>query len=442
MNDQQSLKNAAPDASDSTFAGTQTVLGHAMEKLTVADEFRAHMAAPKIALSVSIPVRMDDGRLEVFKGYRVQFNDALGPGKGGIRFHPSVDLDQVTSLAFWMTIKCAALGLPFGGAKGGVTVDAKSLSRMELERLSRGYMRAIADIIGPDRDVPAPDMYTNSTIMGWMADEYAQIQRCQVPAVITGKPRHLQGSEGRKAATGRGALDVLRRWAERREIDPGHTRIAVQGFGNAGYHFARLARNAGFRIVAVSDSQGGIYSPDGLDPDEIMRHKASEQRLHAALYCLHSVSEETRYEHISNEDLLALDVDVLALAATGGVIHEENVGSIRARHIIELANGPITPEADQRLSEDGVHVVPDVLANGGGVTVSYFEWIQNRSGWYWSESEVNEQLGKFMESGADACFNTAQSHHVPLRTAVYMRAIDELATAIEEHGTQEYFNKQ
>ncbi len=259
------------------FEDAQSRLTEVMKYIRLSDDVISRMKFPKRTLIVSIPVRMDDGRLRVFKGYRVQFDDTRGPTKGGIRYHPSVNLDEVTSLSFWMTIKCAVVGLPFGGAKGGIEVDPKELSLLELERLSRGYIRAIADIIGPKRDIPAPDVYTNATIMGWMADEYNQIMREQLPAVITGKPIHLNGSLGREAATGRGALFVLLQWAKFKNLIPEQTTIAVQGFGNAGFHFAKLATQAGFKIIALSDSKGGIISNDSLDPQLIMNHKQTEK---------------------------------------------------------------------------------------------------------------------------------------------------------------------
>ena len=311
-------------------AETPSFLDEVFDQLHVSDDVRTRLAQPRLALTVNIPVRMDDGTLQVFKGYRVQYDDTRGPTKGGIRFHPRVTLEEVTALGFWMTIKCAVAGLPFGGAKGGVAVDPKPLSRLELERLSRGYLRAIADIIGPERDIPAPDVYTNATIMGWMADEYYQIRRQQTPGVITGKPVHLGGSLGRTSATGRGALYVLQQWAQRRRLEPGDTRIAVQGFGNAGFHFARLAHEAGFRIVALADSGGAIYAEDGLDPALIMRHKLNRRELKAMLYCDASVCEEAEHEEISNAQLLELDVEVLALAALEDQITADNAGRVRA----------------------------------------------------------------------------------------------------------------
>ncbi|HED18406.1 MAG TPA: Glu/Leu/Phe/Val dehydrogenase [Gammaproteobacteria bacterium] len=423
------------------FSDAQTRLTDVFKHIELSDDIRERLAHPKLALTVSIPVRMDDGCLRVFTGYRVQFDDTCGPTKGGVRFHPAVSLDEVTSLSFWMTIKCAVAGLPFGGAKGGVIVNPKELSRLELERLSRGYVRAIADIIGPKRDIPAPDMYTNATIMGWMADEYYQLMREQLPGVITGKPINLGGSLGREAATGQGALFVLQQWLERRGLEPGRTRIAVQGFGNAGYQFARLAHEAGFRIVAVSDSKGGIYSDDGLDPNLIMAHKRSRHELKAMLYCDASVCEEAEHTTLTNETLLELDVDVLVLAALENQITVENAARVKARHVLEIANGPVDSRADTILDEHAIAVIPDVLANAGGVTVSYFEWVQNRAGFYWELGEVNDRLKKIMEREAGYIFDLAEKKDLSLRTAAYLHGVERIAGAISEQGTREYFQQ-
>lgn len=421
------------------FTDAHSHLAGAFQRLDVPDDIRARLARPKLALEVNIPVRLDDGRLQVFNGYRVQFDDTRGPTKGGVRFHPQVTLEEMTALSFWMTIKCAVAGLPFGGAKGGVVVDPKTLSRLELERLSRGYLRAIADIIGPGRDIPAPDVYTNATIMGWMADEYYQIRREQTPGVITGKPVHLGGSLGREAATGQGALYVLQQWAERTGLAPDRTRIAVQGFGNAGYQFARLAHEAGYRIVALSDSGGGIHSERGLDPALIMAHKRSRRELKAMLYCDASVCEEAEHEQISNEALLELEVDVLALAALENQITAGNAERIRAAQVLEIANGPVDSAGDAILAQRGIPVLPDVLVNAGGVTVSYFEWVQNRTGLYWEEAEVNARLKKIMDREANGIFALAEREGMGLRGAAYLQGVGRIVGAIRERGTREYF---
>ncbi|MEJ2333290.1 MAG: Glu/Leu/Phe/Val dehydrogenase [Desulfobulbaceae bacterium] len=285
----------------SIFEDAQTRLNEVFFHVELTDEVREKLQHPKLSVSVSIPIRMDDGSLKVFTGYRVHFDDTRGPTKGGIRFHPGVSLDEMRSLSFWMTMKCAIMDLPFGGAKGGIIVNPKNLSNLELERLSRGYIREIADFIGPKRDIPAPDVYTNATIMGWMADEFSKIKREQLPGVITGKPVYLNGSKGRVTATGRGALYVLQQWAKRNTIDPSKTTLAVLGFGNAGYHFASLAHRAGFTIVAIADSRGAIYSKEGLDPEKVMAHKQEHQDIRTMIYCDGSVCDMEAYQKITTE---------------------------------------------------------------------------------------------------------------------------------------------
>jgi len=403
------------------FEDAQTRLNDVLKHIELSDDILERLQYPKLALTVSIPLRMDNGSLRVFTGYRVQFDDTRGPTKGGIRYHPAVNMDEVTSLSFWMTIMCAVVSLPFGGAKGGIAVNPKELSLLELERLSRGYIRAIADVIGPKRDIPAPE---------------------QIPAVITGKPVHLNGSLGRESATGQGALYVFQQWAELNGLEPGKTRIAVQGFGNAGYHFSRLAHQAGYQIVALSDSKGGIYSDDGLQPELVMEHKQTRRELRAMLYCDSSVCEEANYKTISNEELLQLDVDVLVLAALENQITEDNAAQIRANHILEIANGPINSVADNVLHERDIAVLPDVLVNAGGVTVSYFEWVQNRSGFYWDEDEINQRLKTIMDREAKTIFDLAKQKQISLRTAAYLHGVERISGAMTEHGTHEYFQQK
>ncbi len=407
--------------------------------IDVDEEVIERLSVPRRSIIASIPVRMDNGELKIFTGYRVQYDDTRGPTKGGIRFHPRVNLDEVTSLSFWMTVKCAVAGLPFGGAKGGVMVNPKDLSKLEIERLSRGYIRAFADVLGESRDIPAPDVYTNSTIMGWMADEYAIISRRQVPAVITGKPVHLGGSEGREAATGQGALFTLNEYVRRTGGDPSNMTIAVQGFGNVGYNFARLAQRQGYRVLAVSDSKGGIKSANSLNIEDVYRYKQAESEL-ASVYCDGSVCNLLDYEVISNEELLELDVDVLVLAALENQITQLNAREIKAKTILEIANGPVTPQADEVLEENGVKIIPDVLANSGGVVVSYFEWVQNRSGLYWDEKEVNHKLHKVMSKEANIIYDLALKHGCSLRTAAYIHGVERLAGAIGERGDKRYFS--
>ncbi|UTW07215.1 Glu/Leu/Phe/Val family dehydrogenase [Pseudomonas benzenivorans] len=422
--------------------GTPAFLERIFDRLQVADDVRQRLASAKLTAQVSIPVRMDDGALKVFQGWRVQYDDTRGPTKGGVRFHPQVSREEVTHLSFWMTIKCAVVDLPFGGAKGGVCVDPKGLSRLELERLSRGYIRAIHDLIGPDRDIPAPDVNTNATVMGWMSDEYAQIERRQVPAVITGKPLGLGGSAGRVAATGRGALQVLQLWTQRQDKSPEQLRVAVQGFGNAGYHFARLAHEAGYRIVALSDSKGAIHDEDGLNPEPIWKHKHATRELKGMVYCDESVCEERDAERIEQQALLELDVDVLVLAALEDAIDEDNAGRIKAPLILEIANGPVTAEADQLLEDAGVVVLPDVLVNAGGVIASHLEWVQNRIGDYWPQETVEQRLDDRIGKAAEACFERAEQEQVSLRTAAYLQGVGRIAAAMSQQGTRTYFNER
>lgn len=424
---------------NSIFEDAQARLTEVFSHVELTDDVREKLQHPKLSVSVSIPIRMDDGSLKVFTGYRVHFDDTRGPTKGGIRYHPDVSLDEVTSLSFWMTMKCAIMDLPFGGAKGGIIVNPKNLSHLELERLSRGYIREIADFIGPKRDIPAPDVYTNATIMGWMADEFSKIKREQLPGVITGKPVHLNGSKGRLAATGRGALYVLQQWAKRNNIDPYKTTLAVQGFGNAGYHFARLAHGAGFTIVAIADSRGAIYGKEGLDPEKVMAYKQEHQDIRTMMYCDGSVCDMELCQKITVDELLELDVDILVLAALGNQVNKDNAGTIRARQILEIANGPVTSAADVILEEKGITVLPDVLVNGGGVTVSYFEWVQNRAGLYWEEQEVNDRLKKKVIRQANAIFDLVDEKKISLRTAAYLLGVKRIAGAIAEKGTREYF---
>lgn len=410
------------------------------ERLDVSDDARQRLAQPQRLIETAIPVRMDDGSLRVFQGWRVQYDTTRGPGKGGIRFHPNVDADEVTALSFWMAIKCAVVNLPYGGAKGGVKVDPKKLSRMELERLSRGYMRAMYDVLGPDMDIPAPDVNTNPTIMGWMADEYSNIARGQLPGVITGKPLGLGGSEGRVAATGDGALQVLKIWAERNDRDPSAMTVAVQGFGNAGYYFACAAQKLGFKVIAVSDSKGAVYSRKGLDVHAIWEHKNRTKELKGIVYADKSVEEEKNVGHLENDELLTLDVDILALAALENQVTEKNAKDIRAGLLLEIANGPVTSKADAILADRGIPVLPDVLVNTGGVIVSYFEWIQNRTGDYWTAKKVAERMQERISEQSELCFKLAEDEDISFRNAAYMQGIRRITQAMDDRGNQGYFN--
>ena len=407
----------------------------------VSAEIIGALSAPRSIHIASLPVRMDDGRTIHFEGYRCRYNDALGPTKGGIRYHPKVDQAEIQALALWMTLKCAVVGIPFGGGKGGIVVDPKGLSRLELERLSRAYVRAMADVIGPDRDIPAPDVYTDERIMGWMADEYQTIHRKSTPAVITGKPVALGGSLGRSEATGRGAFLVLREFAKRRDLSPADTRVAVQGFGNAGSTVALLLDEAGYRVVAVSDERGGVFSARGLDVQALYDQKQSTCGV-GRVYCKGSVcdcSAAGELDRISNAELLELDVDVLVPAALEGVIGRENVDRIRAPLVLEVANGPVCGDVDSRLEERGVEVLPDILTNAGGVVVSYFEWIQNRQGYPWSLPEVRDRLEGVLQRAFEEIWSIFEDEAGSLRRAAYIVALRRLEAAISAQGTREYF---
>lgn len=411
-------------------------LEKALQYVTIHEDAVERLKTPKASLTVSIPVRMDDGSLRVFQGYRVRYDDSRGPTKGGIRFHPNVTLDEVQSLAFWMTFKCAALNIPFGGAKGGITLNPKELSKFELERLSRGYIDLIADFIGPDIDIPAPDVYTNPRIMGWMMDQYSTIRRQITPAVVTGKPITMGGSLGRETATAMGAFFTIQTIMPKYDRRPQDTTVAVQGFGNAGSVIAELLFSAGYKVVAVSDSQGGVYSPQGLDIPSIRRFKESTRGI-KAVYCKGSVCSGIDHEMLSNADLLELDVDILVPAALENQITAENAERIKAPYIFEVANGPITSAADHVLESKGIQVFPDILVNAGGVTVSYFEWVQNRSGYYWSLEEVNQRLQEKMTRETELIWATAHELSCSMRTAAYVHALKRLAEAIEAKGTQD-----
>ncbi|MDS2172389.1 Glu/Leu/Phe/Val dehydrogenase [Nesterenkonia sp. CL21] len=396
---------------------------------------------PKSSAQMAIPVRMDDGSLRVFEGYRVRYDDTRGPTKGGVRFHHDVDLNEVKALAFWMTMKCAVVDLPFGGGKGGVTCDPKDLSRLELERLSRGFVQALYDVLGPETDIPAPDVYTNPTVMGWMTDEYSSIERRHSPGTFTGKPVELGGSLGREDATGRGAYYCIKELERIEGWNPADTTVAVQGFGNAGQHIAGLLHDDDYRVVAVSDSRGGIYRPEGFDVPSLVQTK-NDTRALRAVYCEGTVCELVEAEMITNGELLELDVDLLIPAALDGVITADNAGRVQATTIVEVANGPITSDADRTLAERGVTIVPDILANAGGVTVSYFEWVQNRSGLSWTLDEVHDRLAEVMRREFGAVHDLATELGVDLRRAAYAHALTRLGAAIASKGTQTWFRDE
>ncbi|MEW4453236.1 Glu/Leu/Phe/Val dehydrogenase [Bremerella sp. JC817] len=421
------------------FEGAIARLDKAFQFAEIDAEALERLKHPKQILQVSIPLRMDDGSLRVFSGYRVRHDDTRGPTKGGLRYSPSVDIAEVKALAFWMTFKCAVMNIPYGGAKGGICVNAKELSRMELERLSRGFIEQVADFIGPDTDIPAPDMYTNAMIMGWMMDEYSKIHRRRTPGVITGKPIPLGGSQGRDDATGRGAYYCIQELAKKRDWVPKQTRVAVQGFGNAGQSIARLLHADGYQVVAVSDSRGGIYKPGGFDIPSLIQIKNESRRLQA-VYCTGSVCEAVEAKTITNEQLLELDVDLLIPAALENVITAENAQRITAPVIVEVANGPTTGEADEILNENEKLVIPDILANAGGVTVSYFEWVQNQQGFYWSLEEVQQRLHAMMRQEFNHIYDWMVEKKIDMRTAAYAVALSRIGEAIESLGTVQYFS--
>ena len=437
------MRQAAASKSPGVFEDALLRLDVAAGHADIDPEAVERLKHPRLVVQASIPVRMDDGRLRVFSGYRVRHDNSRGPAKGGIRFHPDVSEDEVKALALWMTFKCAVVGLPFGGAKGGVIVAPKELSRLELERLSRGYVRAFARFIGPETDVPAPDVYTNSMIMGWMMDEYSHLQGERTPAVITGKPVSIGGSLGRDDATGRGAYLCIKELEQRRSWRPEEIRVAIQGFGNAGQHVARLLHADGYRVVAISDSQGGVMDPAGLDVPALASAK-NEGRGAKDVYCLCSVHQcdLPRGTPISNAELLALDVDILIPAALENQITAENVAEVRAPVIVEVANGPVTSVADRDLDARGVLVVPDILANAGGVTVSYFEWLQGKSGDSWSLTEVHDRLRQTMCTEFAAVHDRMEDLDVSMRTAAYAHALGRLGAAIESQGTYHYFGRE
>jgi len=389
----------------------------AAQLLQLDADLYAVMRVPNRELKVYIPTRMDSGRIQVFEGFRVQHNFARGPAKGGIRYAPDVSLDEVRALAAWMTWKCAVVNVPFGGAKGGIICDPNLMSQGELERMTRRYAAELLDFIGPEKDVPAPDMNTNEQTMAWIMDTYSMHARHTVNAVVTGKPIDLGGSRGRREATGRGILIVVQEACKRFKMEPGNTRVVVQGSGNVGGIGAQLLHEAGFKVVAISDVHGGIHNANGLDIPAAMKHLRNTK----------SFEGFPGAEYVSNAELLELDCDVLVPAATENQITSQNADRLKCKILAEGANGPTTAAADEMLYQKGIFVIPDILANAGGVTVSYFEWVQDRMGYFWREDVVNERLeDKMVASFNDLC-RYADAHSVDTRTAAYMLAIDRVA---------------
>ncbi len=397
----------------------------AADILELGEEYRKQLEIPMRVMTVAIPVRVDDGRIEVFVGHRVQHNDARGPFKGGIRYHPQVTLDEVKALAMWMTWKTAVVDIPFGGAKGGVQCDPKKMSDNEIERLTRRYAYMVSKILGPYTDVPAPDVYTEAKHMTWFYDTYSQVVGHSEPAVITGKPVIVWGSPGRNEATGRGTVITAVEAAKKLGIDVRGATVAIQGYGNAGSHAARIiAEEHGAKIIAVSDSKGGIYNSDGLNPFKVLEHKKRTG----------SVVGFDGSRSISNDELLELDVDILIPAALEEVITRENADRIRAKIIVEAANGPTTPEADEKLYEKGIVVVPDILANAGGVTVSYFEWVQGVTRMRWTLDEVRSRLKEKMIDAFEDVYGISKEKKINMRKAAMVLAVQRVVDAIKARG--------
>ncbi len=391
----------------------------------VSEDIIEYMRYPRREFAVNFPVRRDNGMVEVFTGYRVHHNTVLGPSKGGIRYSPHVTLDEVRALAMWMTWKCALVNLPYGGAKGGVVVNPQELSQGELERLTRRYASELIPLINPQMDIPAPDMGTNSQVMAWIMDTYSMTMGYSVPAVVTGKPIPIGGSEGRTEATGRGVIIcMMEALKQHGEVDADKISVAIQGFGNVGSNAARYAQEMGFKVVAVSDITGGIYNPNGLDIPAVIEHARATG----------SVQNFPEAENITNSELLTVECDVLIPAAMENQITAANAHEVRARYVIEGANGPTTPEADDILNDHGVFLVPDVLANAGGVIVSYFEWVQDLQSFFWDQDEVYRQLRRIMVKAYDFTLATAEKYKLDMRTAAQVGAIERVAAAIKMRG--------
>jgi glutamate dehydrogenase (NAD(P)+) len=417
-------KDRALLAEENPFEAMMSRFDYAAQRLSLDPGLYKVLRSPEKQIIVSVPVVRDNGEVDVYTGYRVLYNTSRGPAKGGIRFDTAVTLDEVKALAAWMTWKCAVVNIPFGGSKGAVSCDPFQLSNGELERVTRRYTSAIIETLGPDSDVPAPDVNTNERVMAWIMDTYSMHKRHTVTAVVTGKPVEMGGSLGRREATGRGCTLVTREALKRLHMPIEGTRVAVQGFGNVGSVAAQLMENLGMRIVAVSDKSGGIYHPDGLKIRDVLQHTRQRRFL----------SDYKEAEHITNDDLITLDCDVLVPAAMENVITSHNAGAIKARIICEGANGPTTANADKILEQNGIFVIPDILANAGGVTVSYFEWVQDRGGYFWDEDTVNQRLERIMVDSFDQVAGMAGRHGINLRIGAYMLAIERVAAVHRLRG--------
>ena len=418
------LSVAPTEQRDSALAVAHRQYDRAADKLQLSPVVREVLRAPKREVTVNFPVQMDDGSIRVFTGYRVWHNVTRGPAKGGIRYHPDTRLDEVRALAMWMCWKCACVKLPYGGAKGAITCDPKTMSQRELERMTRRYTTELAELIGPDSDVPAPDVNTNAQTMAWIMDTYSMHRGYSVPGVVTGKPLSIGGSEGRSEATGRGTVYALQEAAKVVGLDLDGARVAVQGFGNVGRHAARFIQELGARVVAVSDSRGGVFNGDGLDLTTVTRHKEETG----------SVVGAPRTQAIANAELLEVDCDVLIPAALESQITGRNAANVKARVIAEGANGPTTPEADDILRSKGVFLIPDILCNAGGVTVSYFEWVQDREEFFWTIEEINARLRRVIVRSFEDVHRMSLEHDVDMRLAAYMLAVSRVAEATLTRG--------
>jgi len=416
-------KESKEKESTNLFTSTQIVIHEALTKLGFSEEMYELLKEPLRMLTVRMPVKMDDGSVKVFTGYRAQHNDAVGPTKGGVRFHPEVNEEEVKALSMWMSLKCGIADLPYGGGKGGIICDPRTMSMGELERLSRAYVRAISQIVGPTKDIPAPDVFTNSQIMAWMMDEYSRLRENDAPGFITGKPLVLGGSQGREKATAQGVTICIEEAAKKRGFSIKGAKVIVQGFGNAGSFLAKFMHDAGANVVGISDAYGGLYDPNGLDIDYLLDRRDS-------FGTVTTLFENT----ITNKELLECECDILVPAAISNQITEDNAHNIKASIVVEAANGPTTLEATRILTERGILLVPDVLASAGGVTVSYFEWVQNNQGYYWSEEEVSEKLEKVLVQAFANVYQLAQARKINMRLAAYMIGARKMAEASKFRG--------
>ncbi|KEQ23401.1 glutamate dehydrogenase [Paenibacillus tyrfis] len=426
VKNEQNDKNEPTQAQEklNLFERTQDVIRTALDRMGYKDDVYDLLKEPLRLLTVRIPVRMDDDSIKVFTGYRAQHNDAVGPTKGGVRFHPDVTEEEVKALSMWMSIKCGITGLPYGGGKGGIQCDPRSMSFREQERLSRGYVRAISQLVGPTKDIPAPDVFTNSQVMAWMMDEYSRIREFDSPGFITGKPLVLGGSAGRESSTALGVTIVMKEAAKIAGLEIPGSRIIIQGFGNAGSFLAQFLHEAGAKVVGISDAYGALYDPEGLDIPTLLDKRDS----------FGTVTPYFKSQQITNKELLVQECDILVPAAIENQLTEENAPDIKARIVVEAANGPTTLKATEILTNRGILLVPDVLASAGGVVVSYFEWVQNNQGYYWSEEEVQDKLEKILTTSFHNVYRTSTDKKVDMRLAAYIVGLKRVAEAIKWRG--------